>query len=215
MQWQVDGADRTTGEDKAFLITADTEAQARAIAEAHGLYVSAAAPYVDPNYTPEEAAAAAAPDPEPQPEPTPTLPPPGPPRRQQSRYAATPAPHPAPAPAAAYPQDTLPYARPGASRAAGTFADVPGAARRLRAADVVLSIFGWLYVALGLVGGLIILIATVRLGTAGLDASALLTTLVLPLALIAVGVLLLGAGAAMRMLASIGIATTEIARRKQ
>jgi len=177
MDWQVDGADRETGEDKAFLIDADTEQQARAIAEAHGLYVSAAAPYVDPNYTPspQEAAAATAPR----------------------------------------AQETLPYARPGASAAAATFADVPGAARRLRAADIVLSIFGWLYVALGVIAGLLILFATLRLGTAGLEISALLTTLVLPLALIAVGVVLLGAGAALRMLAAIGVATTEIARRKQ
>ena len=213
MQWQVDGADRTTGEDKAFLITADTEAQATAIAEAHGLYVSAALPYVDPNYTPQEAAAAAAPDPEPEPEPTPALPPPAPARRQQSRYAATQAP---PPPAAAYAQqETLPYARPGASAAASTFSDVPGAARRLRAADLVLSIFDWLYVVLGLVGGLILIIVTLRAGAAGIDISTLLTTLVLPLGLIAAGVLLLGAGAALRMLASIGIATTEVARRKQ
>jgi hypothetical protein len=214
MQWQVDGADRTTGEDKAFLITADTQAQAVAIAEAHGLYVSAAAPYADPNYTPQETAAAAAPDPEPEPEPTPALPPPAPARRQQSRYAATQAPPPAAA-TAAYAQETISYARPGASAAATTFADVPGAARRLRAADLVLSVFGWLYVALGVIGGLIILIATLRLGAAGLDASALLTTLVLPLGLIALGVVLLGLGAALRMLAAIGLATTEIARRKQ
>lgn len=213
MQWQVDGADRTTGEDKAFLIDADTEAQARAIAEAHGLYVSAAAPYVDPNYTPtlQEAAAAAAPDPEPQPEPTPTLPPPAPARRQQSRPAPTQSPPPA---AAAYAQEPLSYARPDASAAARTFADVPGAARRLRAADLVLSIFGWLYVALGVVGGVITFIDMLSLG-AGLGVTTLLGTLLMPLALIAAGVLLLGAGAAMRMLASIGIATTEIARRKQ
>jgi len=211
MQWQVDGADRTTGEDKAFLITADTEAQATAIAEAHGLYVSAALPYVDPNYTPQEAAAAAAPDPEPEPEPTPALPPPAPARRQQSRYAATQAP---PPPAAAYAQqETLPYARPGASAAANTFADVPGAARRLRAADWVLSILGWLYVALGIVLGLVIVIGVIR-ASSMFDAAGLLTTLILPLALIAGGVLLLGAGAALRMLASIGTATTEIARRK-
>jgi len=203
MDWQVDGADRETGEDKAFLITADTEGEARAIGEAQNIYVSTIVPYVNPDYVPPETTAAN-PDPEPA-----DVAPASPPRQTKRRT-------PPPPTASSYvaQQQQLAYARPGASAAANTFADVPGAARRLRAADVVLSIFGWLYVVLGVIGGVIIVIATLRLGAGGLEISTLLGTLIMPLVLIAAGVLLLGAGAAMRMLASIGIATTEIARRK-
>ena len=201
MDWQVDGADRETGEDKAFLITADTEGEARAIGEAQNIYVSTVVPYVDPNYVPPQAAAEpqsesayVAPAPPPQPKRR-TPPPPS-----ASSYVAQ--------------QQQLAYARPGASAAANTFADVPGAARRLRAADWVLSIFGWIYVALGVVLGLLILITTLR-SSFIFDAAALLSALLIPLALIAGGVLLLGAGAALRMLASIGVASAEVARRKQ
>ena len=203
MDWQVDGADRETGEDKAFLITADTEGEARAIGEAQNIYVSTIVPYVNPDYVPPETTAAN-PDPEPA-----DVAPASPPRQTKRRT-------PPPPTASSYvaQQQQLAYARPGASAAANTFADVPGAARRLRAADIVLSVFGWLYVALGVVLGLLILITTIRLGI-GFDAVPLLTTLILPLALIAGGVLLLGAGAALRMLASIGVASAEVARRKQ
>jgi len=202
MDWQVDGADRESGEDKAFLITADTEGEARAIGEAQNIYVSTVVPYVDPNYVPP------APASEDEPEPA-DVAPASPPRQTKRRT-------PPPPTASSYvaQQQQLAYARPGASAAANTFADVPGAARRLRAADWVLSIFGWIYVALGVVLGLLILITTIRLGI-GFDAVPLLTTLILPLALIAGGVLLLGAGAALRMLASIGVASAEVARRKQ
>src|SRR4051794_12638379 len=75
MDWQVDGADRQTGEDKAFLITADTEGEARAIGEAQDIYVSAVVPYVNPDYVPPPAAA------QPDLEPPPHRPPPPPPRK--------------------------------------------------------------------------------------------------------------------------------------
>ena len=191
MQWQVDGADRQTGEDKAFLITADTEDDARAIGEAQGIYVSAVVPYVDDGYAePEPPAPPDAPLPEAAPPPAvgnPYLPP----ARTPSRGA-------------------LGYARPDAKTSTRTYADVPGAASRLRAADAVLSIFGWIYVVLGVLGGLIGIALTVASGMSLMG----LVPLLYALALIAAGVLLLGAGAAMRMLASIGLATVEIARRK-
>lgn len=194
MDWQVDGADRETGEDKAFLITADTEGEARAIGEAQNIYVSTVVPYANPDYAPPES-------PAPEPEPA---------------YVAPPPPHPkrrTPPPPSSYvaQQQQLAYARPGASAAANTFADVPGAARRLRAADWVLSIVGLLDIVVGLVLGILGLIAQLRNNSYGIfDFTFVLVTL----AMIAGGVLLLGAGAAMRMVASIGIATTEIARRK-
>lgn len=203
MDWQVDGADRETGEDKAFLISADTEAEARAIGEAQNIYVSTVVPYVDPDYVPpSDAPPFAEPPPEPEP-PTYAPPPPSKPKRRS--------PPPPSAAQIAEHQQQLAYARPGASAAANTFADVPGAARRLRAADWVLSIAGLLYVVVGVLGMVYILVGVIRYGVPGwLDFTAMLV----PAGVIAVGVLLLGVGAALRMVASIGIAAAEIARRK-
>jgi hypothetical protein len=202
MQWQVDGADRQTGEDKAFLITADTEAQARTIGEAQDIYVSTVVPYVDPDYAPPSPAFA---EPEPQSDPEPPTYAPPPPPKPKRRSP----PPPSSAQIAEH-QQQLAYARPGASAAANTFADVPAAARRLRAADWVLSIVGLLYVVVGVLGMVFILVGVIRYGVPGwLDFTAML----LPAGVIAVGVLLLGVGAALRMVASIGIASAEIARR--
>lgn len=94
----------------------------------------------------------------------------------------------------------------------GESKEVSKAARRLRDASAVLAIFGWIYVILSIVLGFIcILVLTNRssfsAGTFGV------TGLIYMVIGFATGVLFLGAGAALRMLAAIGVAVTEISKK--